>query len=136
VHVRVVPPGPIERGDAYIARAAENALEWNVRVPWDQIKVTSENGWITLERKVDFELQRSSAEEAVFRLRGVQGVTNEIVVKPRLTPSDIRTQIEAAFRRNGLLEAQRITVKSNGTSVTLTGSVRNWAERDGAERTA
>jgi osmotically-inducible protein OsmY len=65
VEVQVKLPGSSERTDADIARAAENALVWNVSVPYDRIKVTVENGRITLEGEVDWQFQRSAAEEAM-----------------------------------------------------------------------
>src|ERR1700736_1056920 len=37
-----------ERSDIDIARAAADALKWNVLVPSDRVKVRVENGWLTL----------------------------------------------------------------------------------------
>src|SRR5271157_5177780 len=87
VEIEVKLPGSSERSDADIARAAENALQWNVSVPNDRIKLTVEKGFLTLEGEVDWQYQRSAAEQAVLYLTGVKGVTNEITVKPRVAPS-------------------------------------------------
>jgi len=136
VEIEVKLPGSSERSDADIARAAENALEWNVSVPYDQIKVTAEKGFLTLQGEVDWEYQRSAAEGAVRYLTGVQGVSNEISIKPKVAPTDIKGKIEAALRRNALLDAQRIKVQADGGKVTLTGTVSSWAEFDEAEDAA
>ena len=136
VELEVKLPGFSERTDADIARAAANALEWDVSVPRDRIKVTVEKGFLTLEGQVDWQFQKSAAEQAVQHLMGVKGVWNHITIKPRVAPTEVKEKIEAALKRNAILDAQRIKVQAEGSKVTLTGSVRSWAEFDQATSAA
>jgi osmotically-inducible protein OsmY len=67
---------------------------------------------------------------------GVKGVTNAIVVTPKVSPTDVRTKIEEALKRSALVDASRITVEAEGSKVILSGTVRSWAEREEAEMAA
>jgi len=134
--IEVRLPGDARRNDTDIARAAAEALAWNASVPRDRVKVTVSDARITLEGEVDWQYQKVAAENAVRFLLGVRGVTNEISVKPRVTPSEIKARIENAFRRSAILDAERIQVETDGSRVTLRGSVQSWAERKEAEQSA
>ena len=136
VELEVELPDSTERSDSEIAEAAENALDWAVSVPSDRIKVVVEHGWLTLQGEVASEYQRSNAELAVRGLFGLKGVLNDIAVKPPATPTEIKTKIEAAFRRSAILDASLMKVQVNNGIVTLVGSVHSWAEREEAEHAA
>ena len=128
--------GQSERTDTDVARAAVDALKWRTSVPGDEIKVSVTKGWVTLDGNVHWQFQKSSAYEAVHDLVGVRGITNLIVVMPKVRATDVKSRIEAAFRRSAEVDAQKLRVEANNGTVTLRGDVRSWSERQEAERTA
>lgn len=135
--MKVELPSLHVRNDADIARAARNALEWDVWVPKVGIKLKVNDGWITLEGEVEYYYQKNAAEFAVRNLTGVIGVSNLVVLKrPPISPSEVKTKIESALRRGAETDADHIKVDVEDQKVTLRGTVSSWAERQEAQRAA
>ncbi len=129
-------PYTSERTDEDIAQAAIDSLKWSVLVPADHIKVKVSKGWITLEGNVEWQFQKTAAENAVRKLIGVKGVTNLVNVTPRVSKVEVKTTIENALKRSAELDASRIKVETDGDKVTLSGTVRSLFEKEEAERAA
>src|SRR5881628_2924519 len=63
--IEVKLPSRSARPDPDIAHAAVQALQWNISVPSDRIRVKVESGWLTLEGEVDWYFEKEAAERAV-----------------------------------------------------------------------
>jgi osmotically-inducible protein OsmY len=134
--IEVRLPAIDQRPDPDVARDAVAALKAELPISHDRIKVIVKDGWITLEGAVEWQYQKTTAETAVRKVKGVKGVTNVITVKPKVEPSELKRKIQEAFKRNAEVDAGRITVEAHGSEVVLKGTVRSWIEREEAERVA
>jgi osmotically-inducible protein OsmY len=105
-------------------------LKWNEVIPQEEVQVTVEKGWVILAGQVAWQYQKQAAEDAVRRLTGVQGLINNIEIKPKISAHDVQKKIERALTRHAEIEAQaiRVTVR-DGNKVCLEGKVDNWDER-------
>jgi osmotically-inducible protein OsmY len=129
-------PAIDQRPDPDIARDAVAALKTQLPISYDRIKIIVKNGWVYLEGSAEWQYQKTTAEIAVRKVKGVKGVTNSIALKPQLQPSELQRKIMEAFKRNAEVDANRITVEAKGSEVILKGTVRSWIEREEAERVA
>jgi len=116
--------------DAEIAQAVRHALEWNVMLRHSCIRSTVSKGWVTLEGSVEILREREDAEAAVRPLVGVRGVLNRILVAPStIDADDVSRMIDNVLARRAHREAGGINVHVAHGTVTLTGHVRSWAEK-------
>jgi osmotically-inducible protein OsmY len=100
------------------------------------VKVTVENGMVTLTGEVSWQFERISAENAVRTLYGVLGVINNITLRNQPQPSDVKSRIESALKRNAELDSETIDVSVDAGTVTLDGTVDSWSARYEAEDAA
>jgi osmotically-inducible protein OsmY len=125
-----------ELSDTDLALAIVNALNWDAVVPTDELEVVVSHGYVTLKGQVEWYYQREAAARVVQRLAGVKVVNNMIIVVTHPAPEDIKNRIERALVRNAEVDAGTITVSVEGNVATLTGTVRSYAEKVAAGRTA
>ena len=129
-------PGDRARDDSDIALALSNQLEWNVNIPLEAIKALVKDGWVTLEGNVDWVYQSEAAAKIVRGLIGVKGVTNRVIVKPRIQTKDVKDKITEALHRQAQIDARRIWLTTENSHVTLHGQVSSWNEAAAATKAA
>jgi osmotically-inducible protein OsmY len=135
--LKVGLPNIAVRSDTDIAHTAVDALEWDVNVPHDRIKVRVADGWILLEGEVEWAYQREAAMRAVRNLTGVRGVSNLLQIVPaKVSAYDVTQKIREALRRRAEQDATRISVLAANNVVTLKGFVPTFGERRAAEAAA
>ncbi len=136
VEMDVKLPASGKRNDSDIARTAESVLSWTTYFSPENLKVKVEGGWITLSGEVQWDFQRQALIGAVRHLLGVTGVTDSIVIKPDVSATLVKSDIEASLKRRAKADAQKISVHVLGGDVTLTGEVNSWSEKNLARNSA
>ena len=128
--------GQATTDDEAIAVKAANILSWDTMLPSGRIAVKVEHGWVSLTGEVDWQYQRVLAEQDMHRLNGVKGISNQIELAKQVQPADVTLKVENALKRDSALEAAGIKVETENHTVTLSGHVRSWHDREVAERAA
>jgi osmotically-inducible protein OsmY len=128
--------GDYSTKDDEIAQRALNSLAWDAMVPKDSVKVTVQDGVVTLSGQVSWQFERNAAEKAVRTLYGVVDVVDNIKLKSQPQPTDVKSRIESALKRNAVLDSKSIRVSVSDGTVTLDGTVDTWWARDTAEDAA
>jgi osmotically-inducible protein OsmY len=135
--IRVAVPGRHRRTDEDLARAVRHALEWNVVIPADAVRSSVSEGWVRLEGTVGSWRERLDAESVVRYLPGIKGGVNAIAIAPpRVSTASLRRAIEAALERRAEREAKHLRVQVEDGTVTISGTVRTWREKQAILGTA
>lgn len=127
-HLVVAPSGIYALDDTQIAETVDHSLRSHVQVP-KNAQAVIEDGWITLSGSADWAYQREAAEESIRNLAGVKGVSNNMVLTPKLHANEVCGEILKSLNRNSEVNATDITVISDQDKIYLKGTVHTWAER-------
>jgi len=134
--IEVRYPSSSKNTDDQIAQRVLSILDWDVNVPSGSIQATVQNGHVTLSGNVDWRYQQDQAHRSVVGLSGVTGVNNTIAIKPAVSVSNVKERIESALVRNAETDSKNIKVAVSNNTVTLTGKVDSWHDREIAENAA
>ena len=76
-------------------------------------------------------IRSGKACRAVARLTGVRNVRDDIEVSYDTDPVDVDLHVQEALGRSALVpDDSDVEVATKGSTITLTGHVRTWAEHD------
>jgi osmotically-inducible protein OsmY len=129
-HLEVVLPDTAYRDDPMLTTAANNALALDITVP-PGIEATARDGNVQLSGIVRYGSERAAAERAVATVTGVRNVRDDIDISYDIDPANATFLVQEALDRYSLLDDDsNIAVTTSGSTVTLAGHVRTWAEHD------
>ena len=134
--IEVKFPSSWNKTNEEIAKEVLTGLQSNWSVPDDKVTVKVEDGWVTLEGELPWNYQREAAKNAVRFLTGVKGVTNNIKIKSEIHDAIEKKDVEAAIGRSWSVDDSDINVSVLDTTVTLTGTVNSWYQKEEAGRIA
>lgn len=125
-----------ERGDDDIAAAAVERLAWDASVPAGKISLNVDHGWVTMTGDVHWHYQKQAAESAIRSLVGVLGISDQVLITPSVSTSNVSDHIMHALHRSWFFDPHTISVSAHGGDIRLTGTVNNWHDRQVAAETA
>jgi osmotically-inducible protein OsmY len=124
------------RADSDLRGDVLQALMLDSIVP-SSVDAKVKDGFVTLSGKVDWQYQRDEAEWVASSIVGALDVVDEIeLAHPQPKAGDVQDSIKNAFKRNAALDAEDLYVTTSNGSVTLSGTVSSWSERDEAVNAA
>jgi osmotically-inducible protein OsmY len=119
---------------ARLAANVRDALRSASYVPPDVVGIEVRDHAVCLSGTVRWGYQRVAAERAVENLAGVHVLNNRIRVIPRVSSSKTKAKILADLGASAT--GHRIDVDVDDETVTLTGAVASYGDRQIAERAA
>jgi len=128
----------IDKSDRTLRDRVQAELDWDPSLDAGALAVSVKNQVVTLTGRVPNYAQKRAAERAVFKVRGVQGVANDIEVRlpasSRRTDAEIAESALNALRWNVQVPHQQVHVAVTNGHVTLQGTVDWNYQRERAER--
>jgi osmotically-inducible protein OsmY len=120
------------RSDADLRGAVLQALMLDGLVP-SSVDAKVRDAIVTLTGTADYQFERDEAESVAGNVPGVVWVTDdiELTIAPA-EADDVKHDIKKAMERDAKLDAKGVSVDTYNGTVTLSGSVRTWAEHDAA----
>ncbi|MDO8756537.1 MAG: BON domain-containing protein [Elusimicrobiota bacterium] len=132
----------VERPDAWITGKVKTSLMFHRSVSGLKTEVDTANGVVTLSGEAENQAQRDLATEYALEIEGVKKVNNTMTVRGertienRIDDATITTKVKSALLSRRSTSAINTSVKTNGGIVILTGTAKNEAEKELAERLA
>ncbi|MNK30932.1 Osmotically-inducible protein Y precursor [compost metagenome] len=124
------------KNDTDVATEVVKALRDTWSVPDNKIKVTVDEGWVTLEGTLHWNYQREAAKNAVRYLSGVRGVINKMKIEAEIKDELEQEKVKQALRRNWAIDADKIHVKAHDKTIILSGIVSSLFQKEEAEKIA
>ena len=131
-----VKPTGEPRDDSDIARAIAHILDNNTQIPEGKVHAQVRAGWVTLNGEVEWQYQRLEVERMVQHVRGVVGISNNIIVTPKVSPGQVQARIEEAFKREAEIDARHISVAVSDHTASLYGHVHSLNKVNAARAAA
>jgi len=120
------------RDDADLRADVLQSLALDSLVP-ATIDAQVDDGYVTLTGKAEWQYQRDEAESVAANVVGVLDVEDNVeLIGPPPDAGDVQDDIKRAFKRNAKLDAKDLSVATSDHTVTVSGTVRSWAEHDEA----
>lgn len=128
--IEVRPAAGAKETDETIAERISNLLEWNIMAPNAAVQAEVRNGFVSLTGDVDWNFERETIKNQISHLAGVRGIDNRIELKSRVSEKDVSKNIARALHRNADIERSHVNFEVDGSTVTITGDVQAYYEKE------